>query len=478
MLPYRLSISGDVIMSNSTGPDFVPGICTQCGAPIEVDPSIEAAVCPFCGTPYVTTKAIEKYYIVNNVRNSNDVYNIQQGKKGVAQSVFEYMDKRASAKETAKAEERAAAAAQAERMRVLELEAKEEARRQALEEKERERAQKERNVARRALIFHQIGQIALWSVFFPIMLVYTVLRRKREIKENSERLLHGYAPKEVSEVPIGILVVGATLFVLFIVLLLKNAINNHDTRMETVETPKPLVTATVPPTQIPKDSPDISTIDNNEYSESDYSDTIDETAPVSDIGTSERLGPQVVSYEYCLSQHGYLMYYVKLYNPSSDSILEFPTIRITARDADGIILGSEEQTFDELYPEHESNYACQAFAVDETPESVTIEPLDAKEYAIVSINKAEHKEFSSLTVTGVTLRNGKVVGEVINNNNYSIDKIWLSVIYRNSDGEMVNASFNFFNNLPANGSIPFSFSTLGYSSEEIHSVDIYAEPWG
>ncbi len=46
---------------------LVPAICTQCGAQIEVDNTHEAGICKFCGTPFITEKAINKYTTVHNV---------------------------------------------------------------------------------------------------------------------------------------------------------------------------------------------------------------------------------------------------------------------------------------------------------------------------------------------------------------------------------------------------------------------------
>ncbi len=42
--------------------------CPNCGGALEVDPSKEAAVCPFCNTPYIVEKAITNY--VTNVTNN------------------------------------------------------------------------------------------------------------------------------------------------------------------------------------------------------------------------------------------------------------------------------------------------------------------------------------------------------------------------------------------------------------------------
>lgn len=46
---------------------LVPAICTQCGAQIEVDNTHEAGVCKYCGTAYITEKAINNYNVTNNI---------------------------------------------------------------------------------------------------------------------------------------------------------------------------------------------------------------------------------------------------------------------------------------------------------------------------------------------------------------------------------------------------------------------------
>ncbi|MEY8338202.1 tetratricopeptide repeat protein [Lachnospiraceae bacterium 62-35] len=49
---------------------LVAAKCTQCGANIEVDNTKEAGICKFCGTAFITEKAINNYII-------NNTYNIQ-----------------------------------------------------------------------------------------------------------------------------------------------------------------------------------------------------------------------------------------------------------------------------------------------------------------------------------------------------------------------------------------------------------------
>ena len=48
-------------------------ICTQCGAPIQVDENKDAGICPNCGTAFVTEKVINNYIsqhtTVNNLKH-------------------------------------------------------------------------------------------------------------------------------------------------------------------------------------------------------------------------------------------------------------------------------------------------------------------------------------------------------------------------------------------------------------------------
>ena len=47
---------------------LIPAKCTKCGSNLEVDPTQETAVCPYCNTAYITEKAIN-HYNTNNITN-------------------------------------------------------------------------------------------------------------------------------------------------------------------------------------------------------------------------------------------------------------------------------------------------------------------------------------------------------------------------------------------------------------------------
>mgnify|MGYP003611378548 CR=1 FL=1 len=70
---------------------MTPAICTKCGASVEVDPKHEAAVCKYCGAPFIIQKPINKYNVQNAEGKHVDPINIV--KTGVVESVLNFADK-------------------------------------------------------------------------------------------------------------------------------------------------------------------------------------------------------------------------------------------------------------------------------------------------------------------------------------------------------------------------------------------------
>ena len=67
---------------NSSSMRIVKAQCTNCNAPLEVDSTQAAAICPYCNTTYVVEKAINNYNINMNTGNmniSNAVINVSNG---------------------------------------------------------------------------------------------------------------------------------------------------------------------------------------------------------------------------------------------------------------------------------------------------------------------------------------------------------------------------------------------------------------
>ena len=83
---------------------LVPAICTQCGGQVQVDPSQEAAVCQYCGTPFIVEKAIQNYSIQNAKIEHVDTVNINT--KSTAESFFSFLGKQMSESREVRREER------------------------------------------------------------------------------------------------------------------------------------------------------------------------------------------------------------------------------------------------------------------------------------------------------------------------------------------------------------------------------------
>ncbi|MBQ6521059.1 MAG: hypothetical protein IJI14_20315 [Anaerolineaceae bacterium] len=73
------------------GVKFVPAACPKCGGQLEVDPSQEAAVCKYCGTPFIVDKAIQNYNIANAHIDHVDKVNVDL--KGSVDSVIGFVER-------------------------------------------------------------------------------------------------------------------------------------------------------------------------------------------------------------------------------------------------------------------------------------------------------------------------------------------------------------------------------------------------
>lgn len=169
----------------------------------------------------------------------------------------------------------------------------------------------------------------------------------------------------------------------------------------------------------------------------------------------------------------YLYYGFYLYNPNESKIVQFPTVRITARDADGALLGTEDQVMNVIYPLERYAHGFQAFKVDEVPASVSFEVETPKEWNIKSVST--EKPYSPLVVVNYMKRNDKIVGEINNPNDYAIDLVAVTAIFRDSDGNLVCGDTTFVDDVAAGTTTPFEMSISSYFSAFDFEMD--AKPW-
>ena len=71
--------------------NFIPGVCPKCGAQLEVDPSREAAVCEYCGTPFIVDKAARNARSENADNETSDNENAE--KKSSLETVIGFIER-------------------------------------------------------------------------------------------------------------------------------------------------------------------------------------------------------------------------------------------------------------------------------------------------------------------------------------------------------------------------------------------------
>lgn len=143
---------------------LVPAICTQCGGQLEVDPAQEAAVCPFCGTPFIVSKAINNYNTVHVHQNIQNNIRIQHGKRGIFESAAELIDRQLEREQNAA-------------IRQQEIQLEREKLNMLKQQRKKEQSSK---------ILKYIGYFFGWIYCFPIPLML-ILKKKEDMDPKKKR---------------------------------------------------------------------------------------------------------------------------------------------------------------------------------------------------------------------------------------------------------------------------------------------------
>ena len=189
--------------------------------------------------------------------------------------------------------------------------------------------------------------------------------------------------------------------------------------------------------------------------------------------TEEVLSLEIRDSGWLLKGGKWLYYYVRLYNPNDDIVVDLPSFRITARDAAGVLLGTQDQVLSVIYPQQEFVYGFQAFGVDEMPSTVDFQVLEPEAYNLKRTSAVE--PYKQLEVVNTGVRSDKLVGEVVNHNDYSIDMAAVVAICRDASGNISEIQGTFVEQLAPGMSTPFELHID--SNAEITNYEIYANQW-
>lgn len=213
-------------------------------------------------------------------------------------------------------------------------------------------------------------------------------------------------------------------------------------------------------------------------SENDYSNF----APAQGTSGEAQDGKQLelVDSGYTVSSddgHTSISYAAKIHNPNEEYAVEFPVITITARDADGKILKTENDKIFAIAANDTIAIGREIVHEGDEPDSVEITVSNNSDDYIhqSGSGKIRHDE---LTISNASEIIGeherRYTGEVTNNSNENLDNVAITVIYKNGD-KIVGGELDIIDELSIGSTKPFEISS--YVDIEHDSYEIYALQW-
>ena len=143
-------------------------------------------------------------------------------------------------------------------------------------------------------------------------------------------------------------------------------------------------------------------------------------------------------------------------NPFEDKFASNPSVRVTARAADGTIIRTEDFHSGGIRPRSIIAF-CDSLIVDETPARVEIRPLNPR-YEPTPFKAAQFLPFelSNVTSRAASGNNVRVTGEI--KNPYSGETgAWITLLYRDDKGKLLGGHTAYESTIPAGEPTPFEF---------------------
>lgn len=172
----------------------------------------------------------------------------------------------------------------------------------------------------------------------------------------------------------------------------------------------------------------------------------------------------------------YIQYALIVKNPNTEMAVKFPKVRITARDTGGAILGTEDIVGGQILPGGMWYSAFQGPSADSEPATVDFELIQPDDGDWVSPNSLDYAG-EPLTVENPTKRDDKIVGEVVNPNNFDIDSVAVVVLFRDDSGKLLAGETTYTDKVAADSKTPFELSIWGSEDSITDNFEVYAYPW-
>ena len=172
----------------------------------------------------------------------------------------------------------------------------------------------------------------------------------------------------------------------------------------------------------------------------------------------------------------YMYWGATVKNPNKDYALEYPTINITAKDSDGKVITTEEQTLFTIAPEDTVSYGFQLDCNGKKPDKVEFK-TDSGDF--IEFNEETMVRSSNLKVSNTDKTTGDFgevtfTGEIENSSENDLDQVAVTVIAKKGK-KIVFGSTTFVDNLGSKDKKAFELTE--YDIPEHDSFEVYAQSW-
>lgn len=213
--------------------------------------------------------------------------------------------------------------------------------------------------------------------------------------------------------------------------------------------------------------------------------TVQSDAAPSDSGSSPEGstknaagGLEVGESGWSLASGGLVNYGLTLKNASSEYSIRYPQITITGRGADGSVVFSDTMTFSMIAP-GETYYATDLAGNGTAPATVEFSVVEPEEYNLLPEAGVTEFAVSGVRETvgrlGATSFTGEIAMTSDDPESLSLGQARISVILRDSDGNIVGGCYGFVEKPALGESAPFEVSSFGLPDHA--TFEIHAEPW-
>ena len=172
----------------------------------------------------------------------------------------------------------------------------------------------------------------------------------------------------------------------------------------------------------------------------------------------------------------YAYYGFQLHNPNTDTGAYLPKVRITGRDAEGKVVGTDEQTLMYVGPSETVSFGSVVSYGDSVPETVDIEFVSTE---TIDAAQTRYNSPDDYIISGTSEQadafGTKIVGEITNSSESTQSTTAVTVLLR-KEGNIVYGMTTFVNDLEPGTATPFEAACYGTVPEH-DSYEVYAQGW-